>query len=72
MSRSHGAKHSPPAGRPSGGPHGNLATLAQESHNLTHLDDMSLVMVILNHDKRAWKIRINTMESFECDHGPIS
>ena len=40
-----GAKHSPPAGRPSGGPHGNLATLAQVTLFLTPLEDMSSVPV---------------------------
>ena len=41
----YGAKHSPPAGRPSGGPHGNLATLAQVTLFLTPLEDMSSVPV---------------------------
>ena len=36
---------------------------------LTPLDGIHSVMVIWTHNKRAWKIRIDTKEDFHCDPG---
>ena len=41
-----GAKHSPPGRRPFGGPHGNLATLAQMTNKMTPLEGTSSMRTI--------------------------